>query len=119
MNGILLSQLGEYFSRAFVKAHKKYKSYKESKNDCPKKLKPLETGKAGLAAQILMYLCPGFVMFIFFPAFLFSYYEGWSYEESVYYAFITLTTIGFGDYVAGTNIYQQFMMMPKSRDFNH
>nr|XP_034189164.1 open rectifier potassium channel protein 1 isoform X1 [Osmia lignaria]XP_034189165.1 open rectifier potassium channel protein 1 isoform X1 [Osmia lignaria]XP_034189166.1 open rectifier potassium channel protein 1 isoform X1 [Osmia lignaria]XP_034189167.1 open rectifier potassium channel protein 1 isoform X1 [Osmia lignaria]XP_034189168.1 open rectifier potassium channel protein 1 isoform X1 [Osmia lignaria]XP_034189169.1 open rectifier potassium channel protein 1 isoform X1 [Osmia lignaria] len=102
INGILLTQLGEFFGRVFVKAHEKYKSYKQSRNDYyPRKLTTFETRKVGLAIQILVHLLPGFVMFIFFPAFLFSYYEGWSYDESVYYAFVTLTTIGFGDYVAG------------------
>lgn len=104
MNGILLTQLGEFFSQVFVKAHQKYKSYKHGQSSSDyssKKPTPFETRKVGLAAQILMYLTPGFVMFIFFPAFLFSYYEGWSYDQSVYYAFVTLTTIGFGDLVAG------------------
>lgn len=31
---------------------------------------------------------------------VFSEYEGWSYIDSFYYCFITLTTIGFGDFVA-------------------
>lgn len=107
MNGILLTQLGEFFSHVFIKVHQKYKSYKsgQSSDYASKKSTPFETRKwarcVGLAVQILMYLTPGFVMFIFFPAFLFSHYEGWSYDQSVYYAFVTLTTIGFGDLVAG------------------
>lgn len=109
MNGILLTQLGEFFGQVFVKAHKKYKSYQHDQAVCEKKVKkPLETRRAGLAMQIFMYLLPGFVMFIFFPAFLFSHYEGWTYDEAVYYAFVTLTTIGFGDYVAGE---KQFLFL--------
>ncbi|CAG0920324.1 unnamed protein product, partial [Notodromas monacha] len=32
---------------------------------------------------------------------LFSYYEGWTISESAYFTFVTISTIGFGDYVPG------------------
>lgn len=107
MNGILLTQLGEFFSRVFIRAYQKYKSYKQrqscseypSKQSIPPYAKTRKTMR--LAAQIFLYLTPGFIVFIFFPAILFMHYERWSYDQSVYYAFVTLTTIGFGDLVAG------------------
>jgi len=34
---------------------------------------------------------------------VFQQLEEWTFAEGVYYAFITLTTIGFGDYEAGAN----------------
>ena len=41
------------------------------------------------------------VLYFVAPVMIFQQYEGWSYAEAVYYCFITLSTIGFGDYVAG------------------
>lgn len=40
-------------------------------------------------------------------AWAFSRYEGWSYLDSVYYCVITLTTVGFGDFVALQNPQQR------------
>lgn len=34
---------------------------------------------------------------------MFSYLENWSYIEGIYFSFVTLTTIGFGDLVPGQN----------------
>ncbi|XP_068952700.1 LOW QUALITY PROTEIN: potassium channel subfamily K member 17-like [Petaurus breviceps papuanus] len=45
----------------------------------------------------------GLLMFFLLPPLLFSHMEGWSYEEGFYYSFITLSTVGFGDYVIGMN----------------
>lgn len=36
------------------------------------------------------------------------FYERWDYDVAVAYAFVTLTTIGFGDYVAGKQIYNNY-----------
>ncbi|XP_071079871.1 potassium channel subfamily K member 16-like isoform X2 [Haliotis cracherodii] len=43
----------------------------------------------------------GSTLLILLPSIMFTLVEGWHYGESVYYTVITLTTIGFGDYVAG------------------
>ena len=43
----------------------------------------------------------GWTLFLMFPAVLFTLTEGWTYLDSVYFAFITLSTVGFGDVVPG------------------
>ncbi|KAM4695258.1 potassium channel subfamily K member 17 [Discoglossus pictus] len=55
-------------------------------------------------ARILVSCCAlmiGLLLFFFLPPLLFTGFEGWTYEEGIYYSFITLSTIGFGDYVIG------------------
>ncbi|XP_071490728.1 potassium channel, subfamily K, member 16-like [Diadema antillarum] len=42
-----------------------------------------------------------YVVLIIIPACMFYFIEGWDWLTSQYYAFISFTTIGFGDYVAG------------------
>ena len=41
----------------------------------------------------------GMILFIYFPAVIFSAIEGWTYGQAVYYCFVSLTTVGFGDFV--------------------
>ena len=48
-----------------------------------------------------MYLFVGSIIFIFLPSIVFTSIEDWDYVESIYFSFITLATIGFGDYVPG------------------
>nr|XP_012602389.1 potassium channel subfamily K member 17 isoform X2 [Microcebus murinus] len=47
-------------------------------------------------------LLSGLLLFLLLPPLLFAHMEGWSYIEGFYYAFITLSTVGFGDYVIAT-----------------
>lgn len=51
--------------------------------------------------QGLFFFVPWFIVFLVFPATLFIFIEDWSFIQGFYYCFITLSTIGFGDYVAG------------------
>ncbi|CAH1255253.1 KCNK10 [Branchiostoma lanceolatum] len=41
----------------------------------------------------------GLGLFCFVPAYIIMYVEKWSYLDSIYYVFITLSTVGFGDMV--------------------
>ncbi|KAK2538965.1 hypothetical protein Q9233_001882 [Columba guinea] len=50
---------------------------------------------------LLFFLVMGILVFLCLPSLFFQITEGWSYSEGIYFAFITLSTIGFGDYVAG------------------
>lgn len=63
--------------------------------------------RIGMIFQIILWLIPGIIFLIFVPAIAFTYFEGWPYSVSVYFAFVTLTTIGFGDYAP---TYQDFQV---------
>ncbi|KAM8835697.1 potassium channel subfamily K member 4 isoform 2-T2 [Synchiropus picturatus] len=43
----------------------------------------------------------GCLLFVAVPILVFKEVEGWTFLESAYFVVITLTTVGFGDYVAG------------------
>lgn len=50
--------------------------------------------------QIPLWICGILVLsYILGGAFLFSRWEKWKFLDSAYFCFITLTTIGFGDFV--------------------
>ncbi|XP_059033856.1 potassium channel subfamily K member 16 isoform X3 [Mustela lutreola] len=50
---------------------------------------------------LALFLTLGTLVILIFPPMVFSHVEGWSFGEGFYFAFITLSTIGFGDYVVG------------------
>lgn len=43
----------------------------------------------------------GVLVHLVIPPFVFMVTEEWDYIEGLYYSFITISTIGFGDFVAG------------------
>ncbi|XP_015675118.1 potassium channel subfamily K member 5 [Protobothrops mucrosquamatus] len=45
----------------------------------------------------------GILVHLVLPPLVFMVTEEWDYIEGLYFSFITITTIGFGDYVAGVN----------------
>ncbi|OXB76619.1 UNVERIFIED_CONTAM: hypothetical protein H355_014510 [Colinus virginianus] len=63
---------------------------------------------------VAVFLTAGTLLFLVFPPLVFSYVEGWSYGEGFYFTFITLSTIGFGDYVVGANPNKHYIPLYRS-----
>uniref|UniRef100_A0A3B5RBI0 Potassium two pore domain channel subfamily K member 2 n=1 Tax=Xiphophorus maculatus TaxID=8083 RepID=A0A3B5RBI0_XIPMA len=80
-------QLGTIFGKGIAKVEKMIK-WKVSQT----KIRVIST---------LLFILFGCLIFVALPAVIFKHIEGWSTLESIYFVVITLTTIGFGDFVAG------------------
>lgn len=63
-----------------------------------RKVKPTTVRVISAVLSILL----GCLVFLALPALFFQNVEEWSFLESLYFVVITLTTVGFGDYVPGT-----------------
>ncbi|KAM6973597.1 potassium channel subfamily K member 5-like [Aplochiton taeniatus] len=65
--------------------------------------------KRGLSLRKAQFTCTAIFLFwgvlihLVLPPFVFMSQEGWTYVEGLYFSFVTLTTIGFGDLVAGVD----------------
>ncbi|KAM5326056.1 potassium channel subfamily K member 16 isoform 2-T2 [Glossophaga mutica] len=63
---------------------------------------------------LALFLTLGTLVILVFPPMVFSHVEGWSFTEGFYFAFITLSTIGFGDYVVGTDPSKHYISVYRS-----
>ena len=70
-------------------------------NKIEAKLSPKTKSKWIKAGLSLLLFAFGFLLFAFVPAAIFHAMESWSMASSLYFVWITLTTIGFGDLVPG------------------
>ncbi|KAL7304991.1 hypothetical protein TKK_0002781 [Trichogramma kaykai] len=71
--------------------------------------------------KIVLFVIPGLSLTVVLPAILIGRVEKWTLIEAVYFAFISQTTIGYGDFVAGiknniknkwaNGFYQTFLFM--------
>ncbi|XP_041810442.1 potassium channel subfamily K member 16-like [Chelmon rostratus] len=66
------------------------------------------------ALSVSLFFITGSLLFLVVPPLLFSYVEGWTFGEGFYFAFITLSTIGFGDYVVGTDPGKEYISLYRS-----
>ncbi|XP_041661802.1 potassium channel subfamily K member 2-like [Cheilinus undulatus] len=80
-------QLGTIFGKGIAKVEKMIVKWKVSQT----KIRVFST---------LLFILFGCLIFVALPAVIFQHIEGWSTLESIYFVVITLTTIGFGDFVA-------------------
>ncbi|KAH9375467.1 hypothetical protein HPB48_008506 [Haemaphysalis longicornis] len=90
MTGILLAGIGDHFARGMVRGLKRARGHRAP--------------RLAIAANLCTFLLPWLLVFLLLPAAVFMFTEDWSYLEGLYYCFITLATIGFGDYVAGEQL---------------
>jgi len=100
LNAILIGALGALFSTKVSRMKKKALAAAGNLDGM---------GKVGTIVLEGMFWMAIFTsLFLFLPAAFFAYSgleeKEWDYVDSVYYTFITLSTIGFGDLVAGRNI---------------
>ncbi|KAG7465644.1 hypothetical protein MATL_G00155700 [Megalops atlanticus] len=81
-------QLGTIFGKGIAKVEKMFVKWNISQT------------KIRVTSTVLFILF-GCLLFVAIPAVIFKHIEGWSALDSIYFVVITLTTIGFGDFVAG------------------
>ncbi|KAI5094571.1 potassium channel subfamily K member 2 [Silurus meridionalis] len=90
--GFLLAGVGDQLGTIFGKGIAKVEKMIVKWNVSQTKIRVIST---------VLFILFGCLLFVTLPAIIFKHIEGWSALEAIYFVVITLTTIGFGDFVAG------------------
>ncbi|KAM9849681.1 uncharacterized protein kcnk4a [Aulostomus maculatus] len=94
MFGILLAGVGDHMGTVLRRAVAKIETL-----FLKRKVRPTTVRVISAVLSILI----GCLIFLAVPTVVFQKVEEWSFLESLYFVVITLTTVGFGDYVPGGN----------------
>ncbi|XP_040925235.1 potassium channel subfamily K member 10b isoform X2 [Betta splendens] len=94
--GFLLAGIGDQLGTIFVKSILRVEKIFRQKH------RQISQTKIRVTSTILFILA-GCIVFVTIPAVIFKHIEGWTTLEAIYFVVITLTTVGIGDYVAGTD----------------
>ncbi|XP_063804621.1 potassium channel subfamily K member 10 isoform X1 [Pseudophryne corroboree] len=92
--GFLLAGIGDQLGTIFGKSIARVEKVFRKKQVSQTKIRVIST---------ILFIVAGCLVFVTIPAVIFKQIEGWSELESIYFVVVTLTTVGFGDYVAGGN----------------
>ncbi|KAM4723528.1 potassium channel subfamily K member 17-like [Anableps anableps] len=90
LNMVILNRVGKYM----LALERNVSDFLEGKSG--------QKGYTRFFVHLFCCIC-GTVLFFIVPMLLFQQHEGWTYSQAIYYCFITLSTIGFGDFVADSN----------------
>ncbi|XP_063040079.1 potassium channel subfamily K member 17 [Engraulis encrasicolus] len=90
LNVVVLNKIGKYM----LNIEKKFCEFVAKKTNRKKCVRVLIHSVSFVLLAVLYFVA---------PVLIFQQYEGWTHAEAFYYCFITLSTIGFGDYVADDN----------------
>ncbi|XP_037117011.1 uncharacterized protein kcnk4a isoform X1 [Syngnathus acus] len=96
MFGILLAGVGDHMGTVLRRAVAKIETLFLKRH-----VRPTTVRVISAVLSILI----GCLIFLAVPTVVFQKSEGWSFLESLYFVVITLTTVGFGDYVPGGNVF--------------
>uniref|UniRef100_A0A3Q1BE89 Potassium channel domain-containing protein n=1 Tax=Amphiprion ocellaris TaxID=80972 RepID=A0A3Q1BE89_AMPOC len=102
MFGILLAGVGDHMGTVLRRAVAKIENL-----FLKRKVRPTTVRVISAVLSILI----GCLIFLAVPTVVFHQVEDWTFLESLYFVVITLTTVGFGDYVPGGRIFKPLVLL--------